>query len=196
MTQPRQRVWRDTCSSCSRFHSQSPTHTHTPQGCRKYRLRTPGEITPQGPPSTEAASSAYVCRWQGKTAERVPQRASDLMVSEGAPSVLPGAQCLQPLLWLGTRGWDPQAHEDHEASPFDAHLASPQLVGAFLIRARKSSRPVLACEAATASCLRKCLQVLCPSTEFFPLGTVPLFHKMLCIRPLPSGPVSSILWLL
>lgn len=93
-----------------------------------------------------------------------------------------GLSPVWPAAAVASDPWNLQAPQEQEAPPFNAQLVYLQLAGTFLIRMERS-RTVLV----IASYPRKCLQVLDPSMDFFLSGTVPLFHKILCIRPFPSG---------
>lgn len=167
--------------------------THTPLGLQ-ISLSMPGK-SPKVPSWCWGSTWCQVSRWRGKTAKSVASGASDLQVSERVRSVLPSALCFQQRLWLVTRGGNCRLAKIQRPL-FNAHLIRLQLVRAFLMGVEGDAASSWVVKgpqsSATAICLRNCLQVLCPSTGFFPLGTVPVLHKILCIGLFSSSPVSSV----
>lgn len=165
------------------------TRTHSPG-----RQKTAEELLGKSPTKAPLESQFKSVFRQRFCEERSP-RTGVTVASDSAHLCCP-KQCAQLRQWPVTRGGTPQAHEDQEAPHFTLIWFMRSWSGTFLMNVGKEaglcwavrgSRPT-----ATASCLRTRLQVLCPSTNFIPSGTVPLFHKILCIRSFPSGPVSSI----
>ena len=188
--QPRESIWKAICSSRSHCHLQSTTHAHahTPQGSW-------GSHPQRSPLSRSSSQCSHL---QAAVPWRVQPKDRCHCGVRSSPSVLPSAVCTAAVVACDLLG-DSAGSWRSRGPHFTLICFMCGWSGTFLMNmgreaglcwAVRGSRP-----RATASCLRTHLWVLCPSTNFIPLGTVPLFHKILCIRSFPSGPVSSIFWL-
>ena len=187
--QPRESIWKAICSSRSHCHPQSTTraHAHTPQGWGSHPQRSPLEsqfksvFPSSGGSFVKSAAQGQVSLWH-----QIQPICAALSSVHSCGGGLWHAGGLRRLMKI-------------KRLPFHAHLVYVRLVGDISDEHGERSRPVLGCEGIAAQGHRQLSKDTSPGSvsfhEFIPSGTVPLFHKILCIRSFPSGPVSSIFWL-
>ena len=191
--QVRESIWKAICSSRSHCHTQSSTHTHahTPQGARKQLKNSWGSHPQRSPLSRSSSQSSGGGSVQSTAQGQVSLRRQTQPICAALSSV--------PSCGGGLWPQGDSAGSWRSRGPYFTLWFLCSWSGTFLMNVGKEAGLCWAVRGsrltATASCLRTRLRVLCPSTNFIPSGTVPLFHKILCIRSFPSGPVSPIFWL-